>query len=299
MMRTSSFEKIMPYFPAPIASVLRAIPKEKAQQIQEIRLRLGRGIQIVCSGQASALQSGGYVTRALLDDVFLRICEHSVHSCCEELRQGYVTIAGGCRVGLCGTAVMHEGVTEMVRDISGMNFRIAGEVKGCAAELVGKVLGNGLCGVLIAGPPNSGKTTILRDICRILGSRYRISVIDERGEIAALHQGISPFELGEQTDVFDGYPKAEGIELAVRVMSPQILICDEIGGNAEVDALLPALHTGVHLIAAAHAESLPALYERPQIRRLLDANAFSYAAMLGTGEHCGKVESLRCVGREA
>lgn len=298
-MRTSSFEQVIPYFPSTIAAALQEIPATKKTQIQEIRLRIGRRIQLICAGEVSLLNSGILVSREMLDDIFLRICEHSVHSCCEELRQGFVTIAGGCRVGLCGSAVMHEGVTQMVRDVSGMNFRIAGEVKGCAADLVGRVFSRGTCGLLLAGAPNSGKTTILRDICRILGARYRISVIDERGEIAALHQGISPFDMGEQTDVFDGYPKAEGIALAVRVMSPEILVCDEIGGSDEVDALLPALHTGVHLIASAHADSLPALYERPQLRRLLEANAFSYAAMLGTGAQCGEVLSLRCVGREA
>ena len=107
--------------------------------------------------------------------------------------------------------------------------------------------------------------------------------------IAAVQNGVPQFDLGAQTDVFDGYPKAEGIAIAVRVMSPQILICDELGGAAETDALLHSLHTGVRLIASAHAESIPALRRRPQIRRLIEAGAFSHAVLLGSGAQCGQV----------
>lgn len=305
-MRTSSYEKMLPFFPAVIAEPLAKIPKSEQIRVQEIRLRAGRPLQIISGGQAHILtKTGGYtrlfaegipVSRLILDTVFQSVCEHSIHSYQEEIRQGFVTAAGGCRVGLCATAVMKEGKIEALRYISGMNVRIACEMRGCAESLAAKVFGQSLCGLLVAGAPTSGKTTILRDLCRILGERYRVSVIDERSELAAMQHGESPFDMGVQTDVYAGFPKSCGIETAVRVMSPEVLVCDELGGTKETEALLPALHTGVHLVASAHAGSIAELYARPQIKRLLDANAFSYTAMLGTGAQCGQVMSLHCVG---
>lgn len=303
----SSFSKAIPYFPDPLREALRRMPLSEQARVQEIRLRIGRPVQLLCGGQAYLLaRSGGYaltasecmiVNRMLLDTVFQCICEHSVHSYQQEIRQGFVTIAGGSRVGLAASAVLQNGIPEQLRYLNGMNVRIACEVQGCAQTLADRVFASGACGLLLVGAPASGKTTMLRDLCRILGERYRISLIDERGELAAMHHGESPFALGTQTDVFDGYPKAIGIGMAVRVMSPQILVCDELGSAEETEALLPVLHTGVHLIASAHAGSLPELSARPQMKRLLEGGAFSYLAMLGTGTQCGQVLSVRTVGR--
>lgn len=308
-MQTSSFLRALPYFPEVLQEPLRRMPTGEQERVQEIRLRANRPMQVVCGGQAYLLgrdgrfclrdSDGMLVSRLMLDTVFQSICEHSVHSYQADIRQGFVTIAGGSRVGLCGSAVLQNGTVEMLRYISGMNFRIAREMKGCAAELAAQLFGDGLCGVLVAGPPASGKTTILRDLSRILGEKYRVSVMDERGELAAVQHGEPSFDLGRQTDIFDGYPKALGIAAAVRVMSPEVLLCDEIGGTEETDALLPTLHTGVQLVASVHAGSVAELYARPQIKRLLEANAFSYAVMLGTGEQCGQVLSVRCVGHTA
>lgn len=300
----SSFLNVLPYFPEVLRGPLEKIAPERQDTIQELRLRALRPIQVVCGKDTYLLEkdgrlghrSGIVISRLMLDAVFQNICEHSIHSYQQEIQQGYVTIAGGNRVGLCGSAVIGNGKIEMLRYISGMNVRIAREVRGCAESLAGQVFSDGLCGLLVAGPPSSGKTTILRDLCRILGRKYRISVMDERGELAAMQRGESPFDLGEQTDVFDGFPKAEGIAVAVRVMSPEVLLCDEIGGAEETEALLPVLHTGVHLIASVHAGSIAELYARPQVKRLLEANAFSYAVMLGTGSDCGQVRTIRCVG---
>lgn len=307
-MQTSSFSRAVPYFPEVLQEPLRRMSAAEQERVQEIRLRVNRPMQVVCGGQAYPLCRDGsigfrdtdgiLISRLVLDTIFQSICEHSVHSYQQDIRQGFVTIAGGSRVGLCGSAVMQDGTVEMLRYISGMNFRIAKELRGCAEQLAAQVFQDGVCGVLLAGPPASGKTTILRDLGRILGEKYRVSLIDERGELAAVQHGEPSFDLGHQTDVFDGYPKAAGIAAAVRVMSPEVLLCDEIGGADETDALLPTLHTGVQLVASVHAGSIAELYARPQIKRLLEANAFSYAVMLGTGAQCGQVLSVRCVGHQ-
>ncbi|MBQ9906520.1 MAG: Flp pilus assembly complex ATPase component TadA [Oscillospiraceae bacterium] len=293
---TSKFRSVLPYLPPVLRQPLDQLPNP--DELREIRLRLARPMQIIRGCNAFTVtaqgcemppdQAGITVTRQILDNCFQSICGHSVHSWQAAIRQGFVTIAGGCRVGLCGTAVMQKHQLETVRNLSGLNIRIASERIGCAEALLGRISPmNG--GLLIAGAPASGKTTVLRDIARFLGDRHRVSILDERGELAAVQNGIPQFMIGAQTDVFDGYPKAEAIEIAVRVMSPEYLICDEIGNEAETDILLQSLHTGVRIIASAHAGSLAELRMRPQIRRLTDAGVFRHAVLLGSGAQCGQV----------
>lgn len=296
----SKFKEALPYLPAGLRQPLTLLSDAQAAEVQELRLRAGQSLQIVRQGKAFAVSGQGQllspefagvpVTRAALDAVFQNICAHSLHAWQDAIRQGFITIAGGSRVGLCGTAVMQQGRLETVRTVSGLNIRIASERIGCAEALCTQ-LGNRLTegGILIAGAPSSGKTTILRDLTRILGNAHRISLLDARGELAAMQNGLPQFALGAQTDIFDGYPKAEGLEIAVRVMNPEILICDEIGGADEAEALLQSLHTGVQIIATAHAGSLAELTARPQIRRLIDAGAFRTSVLLGGGAQCGQV----------
>ena len=306
---TSKFRDVLPYLPHELRQPLSKIPAQDAAEIREIRLRLGRPMQIICTdtaynitaqGTRIALEETGIlVTRQMLDTCFQSICAHSVHSWQAAIRQGFITVAGGCRVGLCGTAVIQNQQLETVRSISSMNFRIATERTGCAEAIYSRLrdtLRTG--GLLITGAPASGKTTVLRDLARIIGDRHRVCILDERGEIAAVRNGIPQFSVGTQTDIFDGYPKAEGIAIAVRVMSPEYLICDEIGDAAETAQLLQSLHTGVKIIASAHAGSLAEVHQRPQLRSLMQAGVFRYAVLLGSGAQCGQVLAAEAV-REA
>ena len=296
----SKFADALPYFPQKIRQPLQAIPKDTADQIQEIRLRIGQSVQAVKGGKAYALTWNGtlaplqtsaiVVQKQDIDALFQNLCCHSVHSRETAIRQGFLTAAGGNRAGICGTAVMQHHKIETIRTVSSINFRIASERIGCAAALMQlDPFRKNMGGILIAGPPASGKTTLLRDLTRILSQTYRIALLDSRGELAAIQNGIPQFDLGMQTDILDAYPKAEGIEIAVRVKSPEILICDEIGDADEADALLQSVHTGVRIIATAHAGSIAELYERPQILRLIRAGVFHDAVLLGSGNACGQV----------
>lgn len=304
----SKFQEALPYLPAVFQQPLRHIAAEQAAEIQEIRLRAGGSLQIIRNGTAFTVTGQGRltapnndgipVTRQALDTVFQNICAHSVHSWQAAIRQGFITIAGGSRVGLCGTAVMQQGVLETVRAVSGLNIRIASERIGCAEPLCAHLADRLTAGgILIAGAPASGKTTILRDLARTLGDTHRICLLDARGELAAMQNGLPQYSLGAQTDVFDGYPKALGMEIAVRVMSPEILICDEIGSAEEADTLMQSLHTGVQIIASAHAGSLHELTERPQISRLIEAGAFRTGVLLGSGAQCGQVLAVQPLRR--
>ena len=306
MIIESGWTKAIAYFPAALQMPLGRI--RCPERIQEIRLRIGRNLHAVTGGaEFAVLQSGELVpepaegllvSRQVLDTLFQNACMHSVHSCQAAIRSGYLTIAGGNRVGLCGTAVIQENRLDTLRAVGSMNVRIASARTGCAEKLVSDLmLQTQQDGVLIAGAPASGKTTILRDMARILGGSRRIALMDERGELAAVQNGVPHFDVGVQTDVFDGYPKAEGIEIAARVMSPQWMICDEIGSMAEAEAMLQTAHTGTGMIASVHAGSIEELYEKPGIAKLIAAGVFRKAVMLGTGTKCGQVLQIRSLRR--
>ncbi|MBQ8922046.1 MAG: hypothetical protein IJ060_07800 [Oscillospiraceae bacterium] len=299
----SAFRQALPYFPAQLQIPLSRIPAEQAAEIQEIRLRLGRNLHIVMHGAERAVTKEGALTaepaealqisRQIIDTTFQNLSAHSLHSVLGTVRQGFITIAGGSRAGLCGTAVMQQTSIESVRAVSGINLRIASERIGCAEAIAARLGGaSQLGGLLLAGPPASGKTTVLRDIARILGTQYRVSLLDERGELAAVTNGQPQFSVGLQTDVFDGYPKAQAIGIAVRVMSPQFVICDELGSEDETDAVLQSLRTGAAFIASAHAGTAEELSRRPQIRTLLQAGAFRNIVMLHPGVRCGEIAAV-------
>lgn len=281
--------RAMPYLPSQISGAIGRLSTEEQGRIQEIRLRVGRPAGLCNRGREQSFPQGGQLIQPQLAACMKTVCEESLHSYAKELAQGYVTIAGGNRVGFCGTAVVQNGRVETVRYVSSMNFRIAGQHPGCGENLCGKLYGAGLQSVLLIGAPASGKTTMLRDICRCLGRRYRVCIVDERGELAAVSHGVPQNAVGEQTDVLDGYPKAAGMQIALRVLAPELLVCDEIGDEADTEALLQSMHAGVFLLASAHAGSIAEARERPQIRRLLEHGAFDTVVQLGTGERLGQV----------
>ncbi|NLA77874.1 MAG: Flp pilus assembly complex ATPase component TadA, partial [Clostridiales bacterium] len=203
------------------------------------------------------------------------------------INRGFITIYGGHREGLCGTAVKADEKVISVRDISCLTLRIARRFEGCSGELMRSLGARMLCGVLLCGAPSSGKTTLLRDTVRALstgelGESCKIAVVDERGEIAACSGGVAQMRLGPNTDVLNAYPKSEGILAALRSMSPQVIVCDEVGSMRDAQAISSGLDSGVSFIATAHAGSEQELRSRPQIRRLMDTGAFSTVVMLSS-----------------
>ena len=233
--------------------------------IAEIRLRAGRpAVLVTVSGKS--LRCSDILTRSDIEDCFLELCRHSVHSFSREIAEGYITLDGGHRAGFCGTAVMRNGELETLRDISSIDLRLAHEIKGCAQELYQAAFADGLHSLLIAGKPLSGKTTMLRDLTRLLGEAHRVALIDSRSEIAAVYDGTPTLDVGLNTDVLNGYPRAEGMLTALRTLSPEVIICDEIGNDHE--AAEQCLNCGVKLIAAIHAGSAEELTRSPRTARL-------------------------------
>lgn len=246
------------------------------EAIAEIRLRTNR--------RAAAVTLDGRIipcsppfSQADISECFLELCKNSVHSFAREISEGYITLPGGSRVGFCGTAVIQGGKLTSLRDISSLNIRFPREVRGCAEELFRRAFSGGLCSLIVCGKPLSGKTTVLRDMARILGASHRVAVVDSRGELAGVHGGIPTLNVGENTDVLNGYSKADGIMCALRSLSPEIIICDEIGDDAE--SVRQCMSCGVKLIVSAHAGSIKELKRRPALSGLLPL--FDKAALLG------------------
>lgn len=295
-----------------IEAALDHLPVDVKKHVQEIRLRVNRPVCICCAGGTYFLNLGGRLTcrpvsESLvaepqdMEESFRNLCSYSIYSHENEIRNGYITLSGGHRAGICGTAVLQSSSIGSVRNISSINLRISREIPGAANDILDQ-LGNSLSGgLLLAGAPSSGKTTILRDLARQLSSGMRgnlkkVAVIDERGEIAGTYMGIPQNDLGCCCDVLDGYPKADGILLAVRTLSPEIIVCDEIGSESEVGAVEQGLNTGVTLIASIHAGTVAELMRRKQALKLLMTGAFETVALLDAARGPGKIAGIYKAG---
>lgn len=303
MTEIKNFRKVLLYMPKRIASAIGKISSENISRINEIRLRTNRPISISSFGKNYYVtENGGLTTHKTLgiisrkDDInecFRAICDYSIHSYKNEISEGFITLEGGNRVGMCGTAVLSGQCVETLKYINGLNFRIAGQVVGCSEEICNRLYDTNIVSLLIIGPPLSGKTTILKDMCRILGEKYKISVIDERSEISAVYHGVSQNDIGTLTDVFDGYPKGEGITSAIRVMSPEIIICDEIGGKKDCDAILDSVNSGVKFISSVHGSSIEEILKRSNIAKLISNDIFQYGVLLGSGNRLGEIIEIQ------
>jgi stage III sporulation protein AA len=289
-MRKSHIEKVIPYLPAKIRTSFESMSITDKSTITEIRLRVNRPVGIVQFNSEKFLGSNGGITTypniavktdiADIETVFKLITDYSLHSYKKELQESFITLDGGNRVGLAGT---YQG--DILKYINGFNFRIAGEVSGCSEEILQRIK-NFPKSILIAGKPATGKTTILRDLCRNVGNSYRVSLIDERHEIAACYSGVPQNDIGTHTDVFE-VQKAKGIGLALRVMSPEIIICDEIGFEDDVREISRSVNSGVKLIASIHAGGRDDVYLNEHLKPIL--YTFDYLVIL---RETGKIEEI-------
>ena len=228
------------------------------------------------------------VTKNMIDECFNSLCGYSVYSKQNEIVNGFLTLTGGNRAGICGTAVVKDNEIINIREISSINIRVANEVKDCSKILLEKINYNK--SVLLCGEPCSGKTTLLRDIARLLSYKNRVSLIDTRMELACFNKGVSGFDVG-LCDVFTSYSKSDGFEQAVRTMSPEYIICDEIG---EEDALsiINAQKSGARVIASAHCGDKSELLTKPSLRELVKCRCFSTYVFLKSREDIGQVSEI-------
>ncbi len=287
--------------PQKIYTVLSNAPPVVYESAQEITLRVNRPLCVECTAKRYYFTKSSCVTDTVFKndmidvsnksvyDTFLNICNYSVYSHQNEINNGYITLKGGHRAGICGTAVISDGKIVNVKDITSINIRIAREIIGCSDELYSVI--QPLNGVLICGAPCSGKTTMIRDLARRLSYEYKVSVIDERNELSANVSGVFQNDLG-MCDVFESYLKSDAIIQSIRAMSPDIIICDEISTYDDVVSVTKAVNSGVSFIATVHSDSMTSLLNRPIVKDLLKTNAFSQIVILDSRLNVGKIKSV-------
>jgi len=215
-----------------------------------------------------------------------------------QLSELFITIEGGIRIGITGTASVENGRIRIVKDCMSFNIRIPRALTGCAKGIIGFITGfQYVFTTFIISPPGAGKTTLLRDIARMIsngeGVKARnVAIVDERSEIAACIGGVPQFDVGIRTDVLDNCPKAEGIRKLIRVMAPDVLVTDELGGAGDSEAILDAVNSGVAVIASAHASSMAEVQKRPELRELYENRVFERFVILSKRLGPGTVEAI-------
>lgn len=303
----SKLDKAIRLLNPKLAQIFYLISNNDKDMINEIRLRSGKYLTVSVKGFECYITDDGELTRDYskavlitqedIDYTYKTSLRNTIYSFKREISQGYIITEGGNRVGFCGTAVLDGlGKNETLKNISSINIRIAREVTGISQDLINKFeLLERLKNILIIGPPSSGKTTLLRDLCREIGNKKRVSLIDEKNEISATFKSVAQNDIGNFTDVFDSYTKYYGILSAVKIMSPQLIICDEIGTKDDLEALDYAINSGVNIIATMHSNCIDDVYKKPYMRDLFSRNAFDYIILLGTGDRLGKIIDIRKV----
>lgn len=271
--------QIRPFLPETVGRVL-----DKAglwDSLEEIRFRINRPVQLICTYKECFLTES-VISREMLNITFQKISGYSAYACREELKEGFITLPGGHRAGLCGRVYADSEGCRQIRDITSMNIRVARQMPGCCRSVLNLLVENELFpDTMIISPPGFGKTTLLRDLIRHLSDGFgsfpgkRVSVVDERGEIADVTREGESFYLGKRTDVLDRCPKAEGMLLMVRSMNPEVIAVDEIGSREDIEAMKVIRNSGCSLLITVHGRDPEEISGKPGLGSYLKDHPFN------------------------
>lgn len=311
MNKKAFLDEILDFMPPNIGSIVKSIPRGLLSNMEEVRLRLGKPLMICGDGWDSYIDLYGQpvkdshssyiITKNDIKRATETIQSFSVYSVSEELKNGYITIPGGHRIGVAGRVLLKDGDIRTIKDISFINYRVARTILGAGDKVMKYLLDDTGCmyNTIIISPPQCGKTTLLRDIVRQLSNGIaelkikgkKIGLVDERSELAACFMGEPKNDVGIRTDVLDACPKAQGIIIMIRSMSPEIIATDEIGRPEDADALLDAANAGVKIIATMHGRDLEDLYKKIELKKIHN-NLFERIIILGRSQGVGTVEGI-------
>lgn len=298
--------------PREIRKKILNLPRGALVGIEEIRLRVNKPLMLTINNQESYLNKSGYPTKIvsnalIVTETDIKTCfrlatEYSTYALEEEIKNGFITIKGGHRVGICGKSVIQSGEIKTIKNISSINVRMAKEVLGCSSKALDAIIvdEDTVHNTLIISPPQCGKTTLLRDIVRVLSNGSlkhgfkgcKISVVDERSEIGACYNGVPQNDLGLRTDVLDGCPKALGMMTMIRSMSPSIVVTDEIGRDEDKYALKEAISAGVTILTTVHGYSVADIMRRGVISELIRDGVFSKFIILSNKPRVGSIREV-------
>ncbi len=296
-------ETILCYMGEELEHIFFNIPSNLFLTMNEIRLRVGKPVIVVCGGKEYFLDKDGQLLleseRAYkadllqLQKVLALVSEHSFYAFSEEVKNGYITIRGGHRIGLTGKVVMENGFVKTIKNFNGLNLRISHQIKGCANDVMQHIVSNEqVLHTMIISPPSCGKTTLLRDIVRQISDGKKgvlkgqaVSVVDERSEIAGCYMGIPQNDVGIRTDVLDGCKKAEGMQMLLRSMSPRVIALDEIGKHEDIYAIDDVINAGVSIVCTVHGSSIDDVLKKPVLSQLIHKKIFQrFIVLLNKGE---------------
>lgn len=261
--------------------LVRMMMNQPEGSVREIRIRAGRRA-VLCMAQGE-MECAGVIAPAQVAQIAEALCDHALYARAEEQRQGFVALRGGHRMGLCGRVIAHGQTVRGVREISSLCIRIAGEWKGAADGLMPCLLDaeGRPRSLLVVGMPGTGKTTLLRDVCRQMSEMgLQTCIVDERSEMAAVSGGVPQLDVGPNTDVLDGCSKESGLRWLIRSMAPDVLVTDELGGALDVQAVLEARASGVAVMASLHGRDLQQALSRGALYQLAQHRAFDRYALL-------------------
>ena len=301
-------QDITKLFPAHIRKALGQALFDR-NKIYEIRLRVNAPLIVIYQGKEYFLTLEGALTREEtkayqvqtedLKEMLEYISGYSLYAFEEEIRQGFLTIVGGHRVGIAGKTILDGNRIKSLKYISYINLRLSHQIKGCASPILPYIIKNRqICHTLIISPPRCGKTTLLRDLIRQVsnGNRYMpggsVGVVDERSESAGSYQGIPQNDLGIRTDVLDCCPKAEGMMMLIRSMSPEVVAVDELGDYEDIHAIESVIHCGCKLFATVHGSSIEDIKRKPLLQRLMQEKVFERYIVLYKKDCAGQIKAI-------
>ena len=289
-------EKIKKVLGSTINNILQEnhIPFSK---LQEIRLRIGKPLIIVSDNIEFVLHK--IIEKEELMEILEYVSNYSLYAFENELKQGFITIEGGHRVGMTGQVLIEDGEVKNIKHISSMNIRISHEILNCADIIFPYITEDKqICNTLIISPPRCGKTTMLRDLIRQVsdGNRWvrgcTVGVVDERSELGGCYLGVPQNQLGIRTDILDCCPKSKGMLMLVRSMAPQVIAVDEIGSAEDIHSLEYAMHCGCKMMATIHGASMEEIRKKPFIDELVKRHKFERYVVLGNTHHIGEIEGV-------